>query len=793
MQSFSFHKRKLGHQAKKYLFGTAVLFAAVSGSLILQQDIHIQAASKGVKIRYNNKTRVNKSKRMNVKYNTKTVSKSSYKALVINKSYMVPYTDIFKSGIKASCKYSSKSKTLTITKNSVTIKMKVGSKTAYVNGKKKKLSAAPLSVRFVSKKKTKIMVPVSFVAKTLHLSYKKSGSTITIGDPLLLSYDGQTTYYTGAQGSIYYNHKDYKLSNMPVIKISGNMYMPAEEVLDGILNLKYDYNKDTGKLTVSNEDTNTELTAQLNSVSVTLNGKPATINAPLKLVKNLTTNKEVLCIPASGIAKQLGYTRSWDKSGNCYKIQSKLFFDWHKNIDLKTIEVSNKLVAGNNTDSSDKAETTPKPTVNPDNTQKPDTTEEPKNTPEPDKPVELNYIYAESATYSEDGGTGAINLNVTGSSSEIMQKITVKRNGNIITISIPQSQYMLDKNLFNNFGEIVQKMEVTTSEDNTVCITLTCEGTTDFSYTIQKNTLVMNLLYTYSSSTGSVTNYSLSIPKPSGVTISQVTNQDLYASKKFRIDIKGDYVEFFRNNPVVINNNTVKSIEVTKSGANTRITVTTSSLRGYKIYDKGKEFVVSMGAPKSIYKSIVVMDAGHGGHDPGARNKGTNEKDLNFKIAYTLMKQYASQNAPDIKIYWTRTTDSFVTLAKRSAFAKSMSADAFISLHMNSASGSSANGTEVYYSVSNNSKGFGGITSKKMANLFKTKLIGDLKTKNRGVKTAGYYVLKHNTVPSILIELGFISGSSDYKKLTNADFQKKAAKSIYEGIQSMFNTYKTGR
>ena len=166
MHSFSFSREKLIHQSKKFLLGTAVLIAATSGSLILQQDIHTQAASKGVKIRYNNKTRVNKSKRMSVKYNTKTVSKTSYKALVINKSYMVPYTDIFKSGIKARCKYSYKNKTLTITKNSVTIKMTVGSKTAYVNGAKKKLPAAPLSVRFVSKKKTKIMVPVSFVANS---------------------------------------------------------------------------------------------------------------------------------------------------------------------------------------------------------------------------------------------------------------------------------------------------------------------------------------------------------------------------------------------------------------------------------------------------------------------------------------------------------------------------------------------------------------------------------------------------------------------------------------------------
>ena len=567
MRSIQFYKK-----GKTMFIAAAVLCGTLTGSMLISQDTY--AASKGIKIRYNKKTRINKSKRMKVKYKNKTVSKSSYKALIINKSYMVPYTDVFKSGIKATCKYVSKKKSLTITKNDVTIKMKVGSKTAYVNGKKTKLPAAPLSVRFVSKKKTKIVVPVSFVAKKLHLTYKKSGSSIYINDPLVLSYDKKTTYYTGAQGTVFYNHQNYPLKDMPVIKIGNSMYMPAEEVLDGIMNLDYDYNPSTGKLTVSNEDTNIELTAQLNSNAVTVNGKKAVLNAPLKLVKNVSANKEVLCVPASGLAKQLGYSRSWVKANSYYSIQSKLFFDWSNKLDEEKASVQ-----------------------------------------------EPNYIYAVKAGYTEQNGTGAINLNVTGSSSDLMHKLTVSRSSNIIKITMPQSEYLLNKNQFSNFGEIVQKMEITTSEDDTMTITLTCGNTTDYSYTIQNNTLVLNLLYTYSSSTGSVTNYSLSIPKPSGITLSHVTNQDLYASKKFQIDLKGDHVEFFRKNPVVINNNKVKSIAITKSGSNTRITVTTSSLRGYKIFDKGKNFVVSMDEPKKIYKSIVVLDPGHGGHDPGAQNK----------------------------------------------------------------------------------------------------------------------------------------------------------------------------
>ena len=70
----------------------------------------------------------------------------------------------------------------------------------------------------------------------------------------------------------------------------------------------------------------------------------------------------------------------------------------------------------------------------------------------------------------------------------------------------------------------------------------------------------------------------------------------------------------------------------------------------------------------------------------------------------------------------------------------------------------------------------------------KDKLISDLGTINRGVRTAGFYVIKNNTVPAILVELGFLSGDKDHKKLTDSDFQKKATKSISSVIKSIIKT-----
>lgn len=730
----------------KVLSGIILFSALGMGAGILYSDNSVQAAASSVKIRYNGKTHKNKSKKMNVKYNSKKVSNNSYKALVINKYYMAPYDDIFKKGVKATCKYTKSTKTLTIKKNSVTIKMKIGSRTAYVNSKKVKLPTAPLSVKYVSKNKTKIVVPLNYVAKTLNLSYSKSGSTITLKSPLKLKYDNTEKYYTGVQGTFYYNHANYKLSTMPVIKINGNMYMPAEEVVSNILKLNYNYNSSTGKISIVNEDTDINLECTVNSDIAVVNKKEVKLSAPVKIIENVSKKTSVVCLPASGILKQLNYSRSWNKTGKYYMAQSKVFFEWEKELTSAQKKETGK-----------------------------------------------NYLYKTKAVYEEQNGTGAITLSFTGSSAELMGKAVVKRNSKVISISLPASTSILEKNQFSNFGEIIQKMDFVTGKEGTLDISIECMDVMDYSYIIQNDTLQISVLYTYGNSNGNVTNYSLSIPKPSGITINQVTNEDLYASKKFQVIIQGNHVNFYQNNPVVINNNTIKGIDVSLRGNNTVITVTTSSLRGYKIYEKGNNFVVSIGAPKDIFKSIVVLDAGHGGYDPGAQNKGTNEKDLTYKIAYTLMKKYCSGNAPDIKVYWTRTTDKYVTLANRAAFAKSVGADAFISLHMNSANSSSANGTEVYYSTSNNSTGFGGITSKKMATLFKDRLVTDLKTKSRGVKSAGYYVIKHNTVPAILIELGFLSGSTDYNNLINNTFQEKAAKSIYNGIVSMFGTYKTGR
>lgn len=160
----------------------------------------------------------------------------------------------------------------------------------------------------------------------------------------------------------------------------------------------------------------------------------------------------------------------------------------------------------------------------------------------------------------------------------------------------------------------------------------------------------------------------------------------------------------------------------------------------------------------------ICIDAGHNnsGPDTGAAGFGTREQDITFEIAkcleeklkksgtYTVMtRQYKSQNLGK------STSES---LKKRVQAANSGKADLFISIHCNSSLFKSASGTEVFI-YSKNSKASG------LADKVSKEISEKLSLKNRGVKTAAYYVLKNTNMPAMLIETAFISNREDCRKL----------------------------
>jgi len=128
-----------------------------------------------------------------------------------------------------------------------------------------------------------------------------------------------------------------------------------------------------------------------------------------------------------------------------------------------------------------------------------------------------------------------------------------------------------------------------------------------------------------------------------------------------------------------------------------------------------------------------------------------------------------------------------------SDFVKEVNADLFISLHINASEYESVYGTEVYYSKSNNAATKYGLTSSKLAQVLVNKLYVAMDTKLRGALKSDFYVVKYNSVPAVLIELGFISNKDERSKLVNNTYQQKAAKEIYESVIEIFSAYPTGR
>ena len=193
--------------------------------------------------------------------------------------------------------------------------------------------------------------------------------------------------------------------------------------------------------------------------------------------------------------------------------------------------------------------------------------------------------------------------------------------------------------------------------------------------------------------------------------------------------------------------------------------------------------VVTPDSYKDIGKKIIVIDAGHGGTDPGAvsgvlGSKTVNEKDITLGIAKKLRDTLESNG---YTVVMTRDSDTYPTLNQRAEKANRAGAALFVSIHMNSSPSSDPSGTETYYSEINNGDDFG-ITSKKLAESVQNKLYKALDSRNRGVKTANHAVTRNSIMPAILIEVGFISNAKQAELLLTSDYQQKAASAIANGI-----------
>lgn len=167
----------------------------------------------------------------------------------------------------------------------------------------------------------------------------------------------------------------------------------------------------------------------------------------------------------------------------------------------------------------------------------------------------------------------------------------------------------------------------------------------------------------------------------------------------------------------------------------------------------------------------IVLDAGHGGTDPGAVNGSRRECDDTLRLSLAVGKLLTAQGQT---VIYTRTEDVYPTLTQRTAMANSAKADLYVSLHRNSFSVPSANGVEVWVYTTAGAVDVGAATE------VLERLIAVGAGSNRGIKKGNYHVLRESSMTSMLVELGFISNTVD-NTLFDTHFQAYTA-AIAEGI-----------
>lgn len=227
--------------------------------------------------------------------------------------------------------------------------------------------------------------------------------------------------------------------------------------------------------------------------------------------------------------------------------------------------------------------------------------------------------------------------------------------------------------------------------------------------------------------------------------------------------------------------------------------------------------------PKGYKVDVVVIDAGHGGKDPGTRGKKVLEKDIALKIALKL-GGYIEQNLPDVKVIYTRKDDRYLALDTRAEIANKAKADLFICIHANAIRNAYTHGTETFVMGLHKDEGNMDVAKrenevimldenyqeryegfdpqspesyilfeltqsahKESSLLFAQKVEDQFKTRvgrrSRGVKQAGFWVLWRTAMPSVLIETGFLSNVDEEQYLASEEGQVLIASGIYRAFK----------
>lgn len=380
----------------------------------------------------------------------------------------------------------------------------------------------------------------------------------------------------------------------------------------------------------------------------------------------------------------------------------------------------------------------------------------------------ISAVHSQNKDIITIGGTGSFGASVAMTADP--QKIIV---------TIPNCQSNLSDKINTDELQYVLDGKVDTSKGNTVELVLAVEDLVQYSYREENQNLILEIYPTTLKNMRYNKNANvLYLDKKDKIDTGSVKKEDHYLDGYFDVTLPGDYESDYGYGTYDVKGTVVENIEVSTKGGNTTFRFKQNRISAYEVTDEGDSYAIRVKNPKEVYDKVLLLDAGHGGKDPGTSGNGMQEKNLNLTIAQKIAQKLQGSG---IKVYMTRDSDVYPENSTRAKTANDI-ADLMVSIHMNSGP-ETANGTETLYQVHANDNG-ARLTSKQLAEILQGKVVSATGNTNRGAKLwTDVLILNRTTVPAVIVEVIFITNTGDALKISNPAYQDQVAQAIADGIQ----------
>ena len=335
----------------------------------------------------------------------------------------------------------------------------------------------------------------------------------------------------------------------------------------------------------------------------------------------------------------------------------------------------------------------------------------------------ISAVHSQNKDIITIGGTGSFGASVAMTADP--QKIIV---------TIPNCQSNLSDKINTDELQYVLDGKVDTSKGNTVELVLAVEDLVQYSYREENQNLILEIYPTTLKNMRYDKNANvLYLDKKEKIDTGSVKFEDHYLDGYFDVTLPGDYESDYGYGTYDVKGTVVENIEVSTKGVNTTFRFKQNRISAYEVTDEGDSYAIRVKNPKEVYDKVLLLDAGHGGKDPGTSGNGMQEKNLNLTIAQKIAQKLQGSG---IKVYMTRDSDVYPENSTRAKTANDI-ADLMVSIHMNSGP-ETANGTETLYQVHANDNG-ARLTSKQLAEILQGKVVSATGNTNRGQNSGRMY------------------------------------------------------